>query len=119
MKNKLIIISILLTGFVSILSNNTIAAIKGGKEKVVIQTSAQCGSCQQRIENGLKIIDGIKSVDLNLDNKKLIVVFNPKLISIEQIKNSISSIGYDADEVKANGDAYNNLPKCCQKNGHE
>ncbi|GDX52923.1 hypothetical protein LBMAG27_19700 [Bacteroidota bacterium] len=119
MKNKIIIIALLFSGFTSAFTNKSFASVIGGKEKAVIQTSAMCGECQEKIEGAVKILDGIKSVDLNLDNKKLTVVFNPTLISLAQIKTAISAVGYDADEVKANGEAYNNLPKCCKKDGHE
>lgn len=119
MKNKIIIIALLLSGFAGSFTNKVFASSKGGKEKAVIQTSAQCGECQERIEAALKNLDGIKSHDLNLDNKKLTVVFDPALITLAQIKTAISNAGYDADEVKANDEAYNNLPKCCKKDGHE
>lgn len=118
MKNKLMILAFLLTGFVSTLTSNSIAASKGGKEKAVIQTSAQCGECKERIETSLNKLDGIKSHDLNLDNKKLTLVFDPTIITLEQIKTAVSNSGYDADDMKANEEAYNNLPKCCQKGGH-
>ena len=119
MQNKIIIIALLLTGFVSTLTNKSFASNKGGKEKAVIQTSAQCESCQKRIETALKKIDGIKSADLNLDNKKVNVVYDPSLITLDKIKEAITNAGYDADDLKANTTAYDNLPGCCKKGGKE
>lgn len=119
MKNKSIII-ILFAGIFSAMMNNASASIlKGGKEKAVIQTSAQCGECQEKIEGAVKKLDGVKSVDLNLDNKKVTVVFDPAVTSLDKIRTAISEVGYDADDVKANPTAYDNLPGCCKKGGHE
>lgn len=92
--------------------------LDGGKEKVVIQTSATCESCQSRIENALNDLKGVKSCSLNLDDKKVTVVYNPKKTTVEQIKKTISDTGYDADEVNANQNVYNKLPGCCKKGGH-
>ncbi len=119
MKNKIIIIALLLTGFVNALSSKSFASNKGGKEKVVIQTSAQCGECQEKIESAIKKLDGIKSVDLNLDTKKVTVVYDSLLTTLDKIKSAISNAGYDADDVKANSTAYDNLPSCCKKGGKE
>ncbi len=117
-KNKFIIIAFLFAGFASIITSKSFAVAAGGKEKAVIQTSSQCGECKERIEASLNKLDGIKSLDLNLDNKKLTVVFDPSKVTLAQIKTAVSNTGYDADDVKANEEAYNNLPKCCQKGGH-
>jgi hypothetical protein len=34
---------------------------------------------------------------------------------MENIKTAIANSGYDAEDVKAEIDAYNKLPKCCKK----
>jgi hypothetical protein len=36
-------------------------------------------------------------------------------INIEEIKTAIANIGYDADDVLAENDAYLRLPKTCKK----
>ena len=84
---------------------------------VNILTSAVCESCKARIEKALKSTDGVVEANLNLDNKKIKVKFNPDKISAEQIRTVISNTGYDADNVKHAENAFNNLPHCCQKAG--
>ncbi len=95
---------------------------KGDKNKTEtasIQTSAQCESCKSRIESAVKELKGVKSADLNLDDKKVTVIYSPKKVSTDEIKKAISKAGYDADEVTADSDAYSKLPACCKKGGHE
>lgn len=86
-------------------------------QEIRIQTSAECGDCKVRIEEGLNYTKGVKFAELDLATKIVTVGFNPKKISEEEIKKVISEIGYDADDVKANPSAVKALPMCCQPDG--
>ncbi len=91
------------------------APAKSKAEVVNIQTSAVCESCKARIEKALKATDGVIEANLNLDNKKVKVKYNPEKITADQIRTAISKIGYDADNVKKTAEGFAKLPKCCQK----
>lgn len=97
------------------LSAGVYAAEKQKSETVTIKTSAICESCKKRIERVLLATPGVEEAQLNLNNKKVKVKFDPSKITAEQIRTVISNTGYDADEVKKNEDAFNKLPMCCQK----
>lgn len=92
----------------------SIAAEVTAFSEAKIQTSAVCEMCKKTIEEGLIFEKGIKSVSLNLENFVLTVVYNPKKTDLESIKLKISELGYDADNVKANTKAFNNLHSCCK-----
>lgn len=85
----------------------------------IIQTSAQCGNCKERIEGKLNYVKGIKFAELDMETKKVTVKYSPKKISLQKIKETIAAIGYDADEVKAKQEDVLKLPKCCQPGGME
>ena len=87
-------------------------------EKVIIQTSAQCGDCKERIESKMNYTKGIVFAELDLETKKVTVKFKPAVISKQQIKETIAKIGYDADDLNAKVEDIQNLPKCCQPKGH-
>lgn len=84
---------------------------------VIIQTSAECGDCKERIEGKLNYTAGIKFAELDLESKKVTVKFSTSKITAEEIKQLIAAIGYDADEVKAPKEAVQKLPLCCQPGG--
>jgi mercuric ion binding protein len=84
---------------------------------VTVQTSAQCGDCKSRIEGGLNYTKGVKFAELDMTTKKVTIRFKPKMTNTEALKKVISSIGYDADEVKADPEAIKKLPLCCQPGG--
>ncbi len=86
-------------------------------ETVTIQTSAQCGECKVRIEDGLNYTKGVKFAELDLDSKKVSIKYAPKKISLKEVKEKINLIGYDADDFKANPDSVLKLPACCQPGG--
>lgn len=85
--------------------------------KAIIKTSAECGSCKERLEGVLNYTKGVKFAELNVLEKTLEVHFNPSKINVEEIRKIISETGYDADDLKANPKSQENLPACCKPGG--
>ena len=83
-------------------------------KKESIKTSAVCGTCKKTIERELSKVDGIKSVTLDLDRNEVDVEFDESVISKESVKEKLTDIGYDADNLKKSKKAFKKLPKCCQ-----
>jgi copper chaperone CopZ len=110
--------NVLLTLMAVFIFNGLYAQEKKSKfETVTIQTSAQCGDCKTRIEDGLNYTKGVKFAELDLITKKVTVKYAAEKISLQQVKEKINSIGYDADEMKANPESILKLPACCQPEG--
>jgi copper chaperone CopZ len=112
MLNRLIITLVLLI-FSSIIlqAENT--------QEIKIKTSAQCEQCKERIEKALNKSKGILKAELDLETKEAIVLFDSEQTDAQKIRQIISKTGYDADDVPANKKAYNKLPQCCKKDGHD
>lgn len=109
---KLILLAIAVIGVTSYSS----AQAKKTTQTVTIQTpTVQCESCKKRIEEYLKAEEGV--LKSNVDYKKHVtkVTFLTERTNIENIKTGIANAGYDADDVKADAEAYKKLPKCCKK----
>ena len=82
----------------------------------VIKTpNALCQLCKDRIETYLKRYDGIVEVNVNYRKGETTVKYLTDRINIEEIKTAIANDGYDADDVTANPDSYNRLPRSCKK----
>lgn len=83
--------------------------------KVVISTpTVQCEMCKKKIENFLSREEGVTSVKVDYKRKNTIVSYFGDRINVEQLKASIANLGYQADDVTAEEDAYKRLPKCCK-----
>jgi|APTNR8051073442_1049403.scaffolds.fasta_scaffold13592_1 copper chaperone CopZ len=93
------------------------SASKGRTATVVILTSAQCGMCKTTIERGLGQLAGVQSAVLNVSSKRVKVRYYRNETNPDAIRAHIASLGYSADGVAANPDAYQNLPACCQLPG--
>ena len=87
-------------------------------EKLEIKTSAQCDMCKQTIEKAMAYEKGVKSFDLNVETATLTVEYVTKKTTPEKIREAVTKVGYDADEMPADKKAYDNLPGCCKKGGH-
>jgi periplasmic mercuric ion binding protein len=107
---------LLITIFTALIISNCSFAQISKTVTVKIQTSAQCEMCKERIEKALVYENGVKNADLDLETKIVTVIYNPKKTTVENLKQAISYVGYDADDIEANIEAYDALPPCCKKN---
>lgn len=121
MKTKNAIITTLLLAVFLLVSNSTFSQnVKKNEKEIKINTSAVCGMCKTRIEEGLAFEKGISNVSLDLETKVLTVVFNSNKTDETKILTLINNLGYDANDTKANPEAFAKLPACCKKKeGHQ
>ena len=77
--------------------------------------TVQCNLCKNRIETVLKRYDGVLSAVVNVKKKETVVKYLTDRTNEEIIKTAIANAGYDANEIAANPDSYNILPKTCKK----
>lgn len=89
------------------------------KAETTIKTDVQCGDCEERIEGKLNYTKGIKFAEVNVKADEILVRYNARKLSKEDIETMISELGYDANNLKANKTNQKQLPLCCQPGGHE
>ncbi len=87
-------------------------------ETIKIKTTAQCDMCKERLEKAFAYEKGVKSSHLDVETAVFTVEYFPTKTTPEKLKEAVTKVGYDADDLPANEKAYNNLPNCCQKDGH-
>ena len=71
-----------------------------------------CQMCEKRIEKAA-LISGVMSATWDQDLQKITVIYKPKKVSLDRIKESIARAGHDTDSIKAPDDVYRTLPDCC------
>lgn len=65
-------------------------------EQITLQVQGMsCGHCVNSIEGSVGNLNGVKSVKVHLDSSTIDVEFDPKTVSLEEIKNEIEEQGYD------------------------
>jgi copper chaperone CopZ len=118
---KKIVISLLMASMLLPFTGNAQEDGKSDKsvKEIEIQTSAQCEECKERIEKNIAYEKGVKYVDLDLETKILTVKYRADKTDDTKLRKAVAKIGYDADDVPADPEAYAKLPACCQKGGHD
>ncbi len=110
--------TIMLITIFTVSTQNVLAQKTSKTSTIVIKTSTQCGMCKTRVEKAMAYEKGVTTSSLDVDKAEFTVTYKPAKTSPEKIRITISQLGYDADGVKANKRAHDNLPNCCQKGGH-
>lgn len=88
--------------------------------KAVIKTVINCDHCKACETCGLNFKDhmlkikGVKMYELDEEKMTITVYYNTKKTDLETIRKAISKLGYDADDVKADPEAYAKLDGCCK-----
>ncbi len=109
---KKIFLTALIAGSFSFAASAQTKALQVAK---ISLPTLQCEMSKGQIEQYLKRIDGVNSVNVAFKKKEVTVKYLTDRTNIEMIKASIANVGYDAGEIAANPDSYKALPKCCKK----
>ena len=107
--------NVFLTIFLLCLLPKTIKGQNSKIETSTIYTSAVCDMCEELIINKtLAFEKGLRFAEMDVSTGELTVRYRKDKTSINHIRKIISELGYDADSVKANRDAYDKLHFCCK-----
>ena len=74
-------------------------------EKTVVKIGGMaCVSCAKTVTNALQALDGVISADINLANERAYITYNPSLVDIRKIRDTIHNAGFqflgtDHDEI--------------------
>lgn len=84
--------------------------------ELTVQSSVQCEMCKKRVLQNMYTHkkEGIKTVQVNLTTKQILVRYDSALTNPGQIRTWISMIGYKADDIPADPETYSKLPNCCK-----
>lgn len=93
---------------------------QNGKETLVVKTPNTCNHCKicetcgGKLETDLYFVRGIKVVEYNEEAQTTTIVYKPKHITPEKIRQEIAKLGFDADDVKADPEGYAKRDTCCK-----
>ncbi|MEX1002181.1 MAG: heavy metal-associated domain-containing protein [Crocinitomicaceae bacterium] len=109
MKNSLVLLMILFMGTAFTQTPKT--------KEITFRTSAVCGMCKERIEDGLNYTKGVIFAELDLETKEVTVKYRTKYLTPKEVKQIVADLGYDAGDVPRNKKKFEKLPKCCKSEG--
>lgn len=72
--------------------------VENGIKRVQVRVSGMtCAACSNSVEQALKCVNGVLTASVALLQSKAEVVFDPKLVKDEDIKNAIEDAGFEAE----------------------
>lgn len=86
-----------------------------GNSEAEFWVRGNCGMCKETIENSLESLEGVATVDYDLESHTAKVSFDSAATNHDALFSAVANAGYDTEEVKADVEAYASLPKCCKK----
>lgn len=67
---------------------------KQGEELIIGIEGMSCMHCVGKVNKGLKEMDGVFTVEVDLEGKKAVVRHDPDKVEAEAIKKKIADLGY-------------------------
>lgn len=64
-------------------------------QEVLPISGMSCANCALTIERNLRKLDGVLQAQVNLPRERLLVVYNPQLVTHEAIVERVRKAGYD------------------------
>ena len=83
-------------------------------QKVVIQTNGVCSKCEALFKENVPYFKGVKDYAYDPKTAKMTITYDSKKTNPDLLRQQISTLGYNADNVKADPAARAKLPACCQ-----
>ena len=85
-----------------------------GEQTVTIQTNGVCQKCADKFKENVPYFKGVKSYTYDMKTAKLTINYDAKRTNPDQLRQEVSKLGYNADNVKADPAARAKLPACCR-----
>ncbi len=88
---------------------------KNVEHTIIKIPSAQCETCEKNLNKALKNVAGVEKHKVDIEGKVIHINYDRNITTLAKIENAITSAGYDANDKKANPEAYDKLDKCCKR----
>ncbi|MBN2634845.1 MAG: heavy-metal-associated domain-containing protein [Prolixibacteraceae bacterium] len=100
--------------FVTVFMLSVFTVFAAEKTETVEVKGGDCEECKTHIEKAATGLEGVVSADWNLETKKLTVVFDDEVTTLESVEKAIAKNGNYTPKHKATEEAFAALPECCK-----
>jgi len=64
-----------------------------------------CAACAQRVERGIRKLEGITEVSVNLATERATVLFDDNVLTLQHVRDAVVSAGYEVIDINAENSA--------------
>jgi copper chaperone CopZ len=86
-------------------------------KKLKIHVEGKCAMCTDRIQTFAILTTGVMEAEYDLPRQILSIKYNKNTFDQNQLHQNIANAGHSTNKVKADEEAYSDLPGCCQYDG--
>ena len=54
-----------------------------------------CGHCEMRVKKAIEAVEGVRKVEVDLQNKQVVVEYEERKANLEKIKAAVKEAGYE------------------------
>jgi len=54
-----------------------------------------CGHCQMRVKKAVEAVEGVKSADVSLQNKQVVLEYDEEKTNLKKVEDAIKEAGYE------------------------
>ncbi len=109
------VLVLLLAGIVATGYSQIVNKRKGVQTITINTPGILCETCKQRVEDYMIREEGVQKVQVDYKHNKTKVTYVAERTNENNIKTAIANLGFDADDITANKEAYDKLPSCCRR----
>ena len=80
-------------------------AVTEMEKKTFSVTGMTCASCVQTVEKATRNLVGVEESTVNMATEKMVIRYDPAVVSVADIKSAVSDAGYEAHEDTDSGDS--------------
>ena len=73
--------------------------MKNMKKQTFRIEGLKCPNCKARVESGLKKMDGIGTVEANVEKKEITIEYDPATVTLAQMQEAVDDMGYEIKEL--------------------
>lgn len=82
------------------LSATNAFAAKNDRDTVTFNVPMKCHKCQAKIESNIAYEKGVTDLSVNLEEKKVTIVYKKKATDVEKLKAAFQKLGYEVSVVE-------------------
>lgn len=80
---------------------------------IVVHTNRVCEKCKYNLGRNIFFEKGVRDVVVDVEKKLITIKFDASKTNLAELKKYIASIGFDADDIKADVYKRERLRDCC------
>ncbi|MBK8805895.1 MAG: heavy-metal-associated domain-containing protein [Bacteroidales bacterium] len=106
MKNVMLVIMFLI-------GMQTVVLAQAETSEVKLSCNVTCNGCKSNIEQKMKSVEGVSTVEASVENKEVTVKFDPAKTDAVKISSALKTAGYENSVVESKGKCPASCKKAC------